>query len=1088
MGRFRQWAQALILAGGALVASGHFFNAQAAEKPVVGEAPPAWVAPAEIDASAGASGNAAFRILLQDLQMHSGPEGDSTYNRSVVRVQTPQGLAGAGSLGLSWNPETDTLYIHSLKLRRGDRVIDVLASQKFAVLRRETNLEYAMLDGILTATIQPEGLQVGDIVDLAWTVTRKDPTLKGLSENAVAGLNPSPVDRLRIRATWPSSKTMQWRATDDIKDAKLTRSGSDNEILLDLKDVQPFHAPSGAPARFSIARMLEVSEFQSWEQVSSLLAPLYAQASTLAADSALKAEVAKIRAASADPKAQAAAALALVEDKIHYVFLGMDLGGLNPAKADDTWTRRFGDCKGKTALLFALLKELGIAAEPALVNTRSGDGMDARLPSVALFDHIIVRATIAGKTYWLDGTRSGDKSLDLLRVPDFGWALPVRAAGSALVRLTPEQLATPDFAMFLTLDATGGVVEKAPAHGELQLRGDAAFASHSGLANLSQADLDRAIKEFWTSSLDGLDIQSVSEAYDPATGIQTLKMDGAMAMDWDNGATVNGASVPAYEIPNAGLGWKADLDREPGPHADAPFAVAYPYYTSTSVKIRLPRDGIGYRFQGADVDTIVSGVRFIRRSRFENGYAEMTSSMQSQGPDFPASESAAAAKALKDMSKVRVFLLAPVPEKANQPNPKTAADFLQRGFRRMNIREADGAIADFSQAIKLDPKNASAYTARAVAYLSQRKIANARADLDKAVALEPDRWNTYEIRAGVAGEEGRWPDAIKDYTEVVNRNPAYANAYESRARAYMQVSRVDDAFRDTEAALKISPTSWTALNIRAAIFANRGEHDKALAEIDAAAKASPDNEEIALTRAQILRVAGRREEAARQLDDLIARHPTFTAYITRAGGRERTDFDGRRADLEAALKLEPDSPLPLSMAAAIELDAGNPAKAVAYYEAILKKSPDDTGALSGRAAAYVKAGREAEARSEFAKVRKAVAGDSGRLNNLCWTLGTIGFDLEKALGDCNASLALARSAAALDSRGLVELRLARLDQALADYDEALKLQPKQSSSLYGRGIARLRKGMMAEGQADLEAARKISRSVEESFKGYGVTP
>ncbi len=39
-------------------------------------------------------------------------------------------------------------------------------------------------------------------------------------------------------------------------------------------------------------------------------------------------------------------------------------------------------------------------------------------------------------------------------------------------------------------------------------------------------------------------------------------------------------------------------------------------------------------------------------------------------------------------------------------------------------------------------------------------------------------------------------------------------------------------------------------------------------------------------------------------------------------------------------------------------------------------------------------------------------------------------------------------------RGLVYLRLARYDKAIADYDAALNLRPKSAWSVYGRGLAR----------------------------------
>ena len=79
-----------------------------------------------------------------------------------------------------------------------------------------------------------------------------------------------------------------------------------------------------------------------------------------------------------------------MQEKVRYVFLAMNGGGYRPAPAEVTWQRRFGDCKGKTVLLLALLHELGIEAVPVLVSTDEGDGLDGRLPAAGWFDHAIV--------------------------------------------------------------------------------------------------------------------------------------------------------------------------------------------------------------------------------------------------------------------------------------------------------------------------------------------------------------------------------------------------------------------------------------------------------------------------------------------------------------------------------------------------------------------------------------------------------------------------------------------------------------------------------------------------------------------------
>jgi tetratricopeptide (TPR) repeat protein len=90
---------------------------------------------------------------------------------------------------------------------------------------------------------------------------------------------------------------------------------------------------------------------------------------------------------------------------------------------------------------------------------------------------------------------------------------------------------------------------------------------------------------------------------------------------------------------------------------------------------------------------------------------------------------------------------------------------------------------------------------------------------------------------------------------------------------------------------------------------------------------------------------------------------------------------------------------------------------------------------------------------------------------------------------CNAGLRLnSHAAQLLDSRGLVNLRRNQLDEAMADYDEALKIDPKIAWSLHGRGIAELRKGLSAPGAADIAVAKALAPHLPELAQRIGVSP
>ena len=53
---------------------------------------------------------------------------------------------------------------------------------------------------------------------------------------------------------------------------------------------------------------------------------------------------------------------------------------------------------------------------------------------------------------------------------------------------------------------------------------------------------------------------------------------------------------------------------------------------------------------------------------------------------------------------------------AQETSPKDAQGYVNRGIAYLNKGGNDRAIADFTQAIKLDPKSAQAYCNRGIAY------------------------------------------------------------------------------------------------------------------------------------------------------------------------------------------------------------------------------------------------------------------------------------------------------------------------------------------------------------------------------------
>ena len=769
----------------------------------------AWVKPVPVPATT-AGDSAAVRFLLQDIQTRFGPDSDETYGENAVRFQTPQGLQ-ADTVALPWNPETDTLTVHKVHILRGDQVIDVLAAgQTFTVLRRETNLELATLDGVLTAAMQPEGLQVGDVLDVAFTLKHHDPALGGRSQTLTGDLVPIPIAHLHIRQVWPAGKAMRWKETDGIAAPVVTKTADGTELVVDVTSAERAEPPKQAPPRFSNVGLLETSEFSDWSDVAAVMAPLFDKAATLKPDSALNAEIAKIKAASSDPKAQAAAALRLVQDNVRYVYLGINDGGYVPAPADVTWARRFGDCKGKTALLIGLLKGLGIDAEPALVNSRGADGLDAMLPSTLMFDHVLVRAQIGGQTYWLDGTRTGDRSLATIDTPNFDWALPVQAAGSKLQRLVPAPPKSPLIETDIRLDASAGLDAPATAHLETVLHGDTALAMKLEIDQISATDREQRLHKYWSDRYSWVEVKSVDVKFDEASGEERLTMDGTAKMDWPS--TSDWARQ--YEADDSELGWAANFGRDPGPHQDAPIAVPFPLFTRTTETIVLPRGGAGFSVNATDVNETEAGRAFTRTARIDHGVFTMQSNFEAVAKEFPANQATIAAAKLKALSETRVVVESP---RWYQPTDQ----------------ELDARI-------KTSPTDAPGYVDRADAFATKGDFASALDDMDRAVALKPHDADTLNARCFVRARANKdLTAALDDCNEALTLTPRAPPTLDSRGFVYFRLGQYDRAIADYDAALAVDQTLAPSFYVRGLAKRRQGDVKGGDADVAEAQKMYP---------------------------------------------------------------------------------------------------------------------------------------------------------------------------------------------------------------------------------------------------------
>ena len=93
-----------------------------------------------------------------------------------------------------------------------------------------------------------------------------------------------------------------------------------------------------------------------------------------------------------------------------------------------------------------------------------------------------------------------------------------------------------------------------------------------------------------------------------------------------------------------------------------------------------------------------------------------------------------------------------------------------------DLERHEKAIADCSEAIRLDPRNPALFLERAEARSAVGRFEEAVADYDRAIHLDPDHAAAYLGRCRAKSDLGRHEEAIEDYDHAVGLDPDSAAA------------------------------------------------------------------------------------------------------------------------------------------------------------------------------------------------------------------------------------------------------------------------------------------------------------------------
>ncbi|MDR2462894.1 MAG: DUF3857 domain-containing protein [Verrucomicrobiales bacterium] len=394
---------------------------------------PAWVKlrhqqPPPADCVPNPSG---LEYLFYDEQVNVS--GAEYFSHHAYQIVSQEGLSEGAEIKILFDPEYQSVTLHRLNVWRGGKATDHADAGKFKIIQQERELSRRIYNGECTALFFIPDIRVGDVVEMASTTRGRNPIFGEhySDEFTVSGNSPFREQTIRLIPAPGRPLTARWLGGQP---RMMTEQRAGGELLWRVGATPAVWWENGAPDWFPQYPALQVSDFSSWSAVIEWVLPIYQLPSS--AGKLLREQAKKFYAAADHAEARAVAAVDFVQKEVRYLGMETGAGSHRPSPPDIVLERRFGDCKDKALLLTALLRELGVAAAPVLVNTSWRGRTDELLPGTNAFDHVVVLVSISGSSWLIDatadyqaGARLADRHMGV-----YGSGLVVRTGESGLTK------------------------------------------------------------------------------------------------------------------------------------------------------------------------------------------------------------------------------------------------------------------------------------------------------------------------------------------------------------------------------------------------------------------------------------------------------------------------------------------------------------------------------------------------------------------------------------------------------------------------------------------------------------------------------
>jgi MFS family permease len=415
---------------------------------------PNWVIPCPYNSDFAPTSRGPLTCLLIEQQVQADLR--QTYVRTAQRLETMQAIQQQSNWRLAFEPQTQSIILHSIKVRRGSLEVEHLSLERLQFLQREAGLEGLVISGWVTILLLLEDVCPGDVLEWSYTLTNRP---KLLPDNISCFFTLPPgfeIGKYHFSIRHREGRDLQWKSSSP--ELAPTRELESGEVCYALRG-EKMSVPAiedSTPSSYLAFPWIQMSDCADWQTVARAVTEAWKEEPTGDGMAKLLEEINRV---DTNLLARINRAIELVQDGFRYLSVNLELGGQIPASAETVVRRRYGDCKDMAFLLVRILRALGVRSRPILVHTAWRSSIAEMLPSPSVFNHVVVEYEIENERRWVDATLKQQGGNALHRgVPDFAFGLPIDRDTNALSAIPKESLPSGSIHVkeSFILDTSGG--------------------------------------------------------------------------------------------------------------------------------------------------------------------------------------------------------------------------------------------------------------------------------------------------------------------------------------------------------------------------------------------------------------------------------------------------------------------------------------------------------------------------------------------------------------------------------------------------------------------------------------------------------